>query len=158
MLTSSQANQRNTNVTSSVQIRTAVADDKKRCLELLYMLNESNTGEGISKVFEQLLDQSRGTVWVAEEAGVLLGMASVSYNLAMRYEGEYCQLEELIVDPAARGKNVGGLLVQHSIDQARARGCAEYGLYLVKTTEQNRPFYEKYGLEVIGTEMRLALA
>jgi hypothetical protein len=33
---------------------------------------------------------------------------TVSYNLAIRYAGEYAQLEELIIDPAACGKNIGG--------------------------------------------------
>jgi len=94
---------------------------------------------------------------VAEAAGVVLGMASVSYRPAMRYGGEYCQLEELIVDPTARGKNVGGLLVQATLDQARQRGCAEYGLYLVASTEGNAAFYAKYGFEKVGSELRQAL-
>ena len=81
----------------------------------------------------------------------------MSYNLAIRYGGEYAQLEELIVDPAARGKNVGGLLIQATIERARARGCAEYGLYLVERTEHNRPFYEKYGFVRVGSEMRQRL-
>jgi ribosomal protein S18 acetylase RimI-like enzyme len=78
----------------------------------------------------------------------------VSYNLAIRYGGEYCELEELIVDEAARGLNLGRILVQRTIDDARRRGCAEMGLYLVPSTEGNRGFYEKLGFEVLGTEMR----
>jgi ribosomal protein S18 acetylase RimI-like enzyme len=84
-------------------------------------------------------------------------MASVSYNLAMRYGGEYCQLEELIVDPAGRGQNIGGRLVEKTVEQAKLRGCAEYGLYLVETTEQNLPFYEKYGFKKVGSELRQSL-
>jgi len=42
-------------------------------------------------------------------------MASISFNLALRYNGEYCQLEELVVDPDARGQNVGGLLLEETI-------------------------------------------
>jgi GNAT superfamily N-acetyltransferase len=75
----------------------------------------------------------------------------------MRYGGEYCQLEELIVTPAARGKKLGGLLVQKVVDNAKARGSAEIGLYLVEATEHNRPFYEKYGFVAVGTEMRQKL-
>ena len=86
-----------------------------------------------------------------------LASAQPELEIAMRYGGEYCQLEELVVDPSARGKNVGGLLMQAVLDQARARGCAEMGLYLVETTEQNRPFYEKFGFQVVGSEMRQAL-
>ena len=44
---------------------------------------------------------------IAEEEEKILGMASVSFNLALRYNGEYCQLEELVVHEKARGKNVG---------------------------------------------------
>ena len=94
---------------------------------------------------------------LAEEDGVVLGMASISFNLALRYGGEYCQLEELIVTPEARGKNVGALLMEATVSAARERGCADYGLYLVPSTEQNRGFYERFGFSVLGTEMRQTL-
>ena len=61
------------------------------------------------------------------------------------------------MDPAGRGKNIGGQLVAATVENAQARGCAEYGLYLVETTEQNQPFYEKYGFVRVGSEMRQAL-
>ena len=109
-------------------------------------------------MFDMLVGQSRGLILVAEQTGEILGMASVSFNLAMRYGGEYCQLEELIVDPEARGKNVGGLLVEATVAGARTRGCTEIGLYLLDTTEHNRPFYEKFGFRVIGSEMRQQLS
>lgn len=91
---------------------------------------------------------------VAETDDGIVGCATVSYNLAVRYGGEYCQLEELIVDESARGLSLGRILVQRTIDDANRRGCAEMGLYLVSTTEGNRGFYEKLGFEVVGTEMR----
>ncbi len=76
----------------------------------------------------QPLDGERGEILMAEEDGIILGMASVSYNLATRYGGEYCRLEELVLDPSARGRNVGAPLLTRTVDRARARGCAEYGL------------------------------
>ena len=144
----------------SVSIRTATHQDKTHCLALLGMLSDA-TGGTIHALagdaFDSLLDETRGQIIIAEESGDILGMASVTYNLAMRYGGEYCQLEELIVDPRARGKNVGGLLVQATLDNARQRGCAEYGLYLVETTEKNLPFYAKYGFKKVGSELRQSL-
>ena len=131
-----------------------------RCIELLLALKKAPADTSVHDeraIFKRLLSQERGEVFVAVDGDMILGMATVSYNLAMRYKGEYCQLEELIVDPTARGKNAGGLLVQHTVDNARQRGCAEYGLYLVERTEQNRPFYERYGMVVVGTEMRQRL-
>ncbi|HIG39476.1 MAG: GNAT family N-acetyltransferase [bacterium] len=139
-----------------MKIRNAITSDKSRCLHLLDLLNNS-ASEAAEQIFDALLDTSRGQIIVAEHENKIIGMASVSYNLAMRYGGEYCQLEELIVDPEARGLNAGGSLVAATIDNASTRGCAEYGLYLIESTEHNQPFYEKYGLLKVGSEMRLAI-
>ena len=87
----------------------------------------------------------------------LLGVATVSYNLAVRYGGEYCQLEELYVDPKARGRNCGGLLLQAVIDNARERGCPEVGLYITHRHAANWQFYEKFGFEDVGVEVRQRL-
>ena len=144
----------------TVSVRTAEAGDVNRCIELLFILSNAPAGgaaDGERAVFERLLDPKRGQVFVAVDGDTVVGMATVSYNLAIRYRGEYCQLEELIVDPAARGRNAGGLLVKHAIQIARRRGCAEFGLYLVESTEHNRPFYERYGMVAVGTEMRQSL-
>ena len=144
----------------TVTIRTATPADRERSLELLAVLNASFTehpAETLAPLFDDLTSGARGTILLAEEDDTLLGIATVSFNLALRYGGEYCQLEELVVHPDARGKNVGGRLVEATIETARARGCAEYGLYLVAHTEHNRGFYEKYGFEMVGSEMRMPL-
>lgn len=144
----------------TIATRPVTEEDKARCMELLDALARTTGGQLDSQpeiAFDRLLDGERGEVLVAEEGGVVLGMASVSYNLAMRYGGEYCQLEELIVDPQARGKNVGALLVVATLERARTRGCAEYGLYLVESTESNLPFYEKFGFRKVGSELRQRL-
>ena len=140
-----------------LEIRAAAEADEEVCLEMIQALTESARVPGWSAAFHELLGRTRGEVLVADEAGTLLGVVTVSYNLAIRYAGEYAQLEELIVDPAARGRNVGGLLVEAALERARARGCVEFGLYLLEATERNRPFYEKYGFRHIGSEMRQRL-
>ncbi len=143
-----------------MQIRTATPDDEAACAALLGELGAATGTEpdpSLGETFQALLTKDRGQIIVAVENGVVLGMATVSFNLALRYRGEYCQLEELIVSANARGRNLGGRLVQATIDAAKARGCPEMGLYLLPTTEHNRPFYAKYGFEPLGTEMRQRL-
>ncbi len=142
----------------TITIRPARAEDEPRCLELLSMLRGTPPEPEWASVFRALLDGERGLVLVADEAGNLLGSAAISFNLAMRYGGIYCQLEELIVDPAARGRSLGGSLLEAAIDAAKAKGAAEFGLYLIQSTTHNRPFYEKYGLQTVGDEMRMPLA
>ena len=97
----------------TIVLRDANAGDLTYCVGLLAELQtatSSNQGPPHTQVFEELLTKARGQIVIAEEGGVILGMVTVSYNLAMRYGGEYCQLEELIVTPAARGKSWEGCL------------------------------------------------
>ncbi len=139
---------------NGVRTRPATAEDADRCFQLIETLTGNDRTNRWRTVFESHIRGERGAVIVAETDGGIVGCATVSYNVAIRYGGEYCELEELIVDEEARGLNLGRILVQCTIDDARARGCAEMGLYLVPTTEGNRGFYEKLGFEVLGTEMR----
>ena len=145
----------------SVDIRLATDEDYDECVRLLGVLGESTGGRNRAsinhKVFTQMLDSERGAILIAEEDGEPLGMSSISFNVALRYQESYCQLEELVVDPSARGKNVGGLLVEAAVKKARQRGCNDFGLYLLPTTEHNQPFYEKYGFVKVGSEMRQEL-
>ena len=144
----------------TVIVRLAKSEDQNRCLELLDVLAKvtSDPHEIFdSETFKNLISNERGSLVVAEENGDVLGMASISFNLALRYNGEYCQLEELVVDQDARGKNVGGLLIEETIKLAKKRGCKEYGLYILESTKHNQGFYEKYGFVKVGEEMRQPL-
>jgi len=143
-----------------VSIRLAKSEDRQRCAELLNVLAKATSDPHEIfdiETFESLISNERGSLLVAIDNELILGMASISYNLALRYNGEYCQLEELVVDSEARGKNVGGLLIEETISLAKKRGCKEFGLYLLESTKHNQSFYEKYGFEVIGKEMRQPL-
>lgn len=139
---------------NGVSTRPATEGDRGRCFELIKELTGETPTDRWRDVFASHLARERGSIVVIENDDGVLGCATVSYNVAIRYGGEYCELEELIVDQSARGLNAGRILVQRTIDDAKARGCAEMGLYLVPTTEGNRGFYEKLGFEVLGTEMR----
>ena len=144
----------------TVIVRLAKSEDQNRCLELLDVSAKATSDPHEifdSETFKNLISNERGSLVVAEENGDVLGMASISFNLALRYNGEYCQLEELVVDQDARGKNVGGLLIEETIKLAKKRGCKEYGLYILESTKHNQGFYEKYGFVKVGEEMRQPL-
>ena len=144
----------------SVIVRLAKSEDQQRCSELLDVLAKATSDPHEifdSETFQHLISNERGSLVVAEESGEVLGMASISFNLALRYNGEYCQLEELVVDPDARGKNVGGLLIEETIRLAKIRACKEFGLYILESTKHNQGFYEKYGFIKVGEEMRQPL-
>jgi GNAT superfamily N-acetyltransferase len=91
---------------------------------------------------------------VAFEDDVVHGVITFSCNLAVRFDAAYAQIEELVVDDAARGKQVGAALVRAAVREAGARGCEEMGLYPRETT---RGFYEGLGFEYVGVELRQRL-
>lgn len=143
-------------------IRAAVASDESEVFRLLRQLfGDRRMGDEAvvdssraRRTFGALLDGARGHVLVAEDQGRLIGVISMSYDVAIRYGGEYAQIEELLVDEAARGMSLGAALVNAAVDAARARGCGEIGLY---AREHNRAFYEKLGFAYAGPELRRAL-
>ena len=142
-----------------VSIRKATAKDESNVRTLLKLLltdtlidgETVDRAEAAGSAYRALLTEDRGAVLIAEDESGFLGCITFSYNLAIRYGGEYAQIEELIVNDSARGKKVGAALVQSSIDAARSRGCKEIGLYAM---EHNVPFYEKQGFSYVAPELR----
>lgn len=139
-----------------IDVRPAVPDDEDAVFALLVQLRDESIArsEPARALFRELLSSDRGSVLVAVEGDDVLGVITTSYNLAIRYGGAYAQIEELVVDERARGKQAGAALVRAAIAAARERGCAEIGLY---AREANRPFYEKFGFTYAGPEMRQPL-
>lgn len=68
----------------TITIRPARAKAESRCLELLSMPRGTLPEREWASGFRTLLDGERGLVLVVDEAGILLGSAAVSFNLAMR--------------------------------------------------------------------------
>jgi ribosomal protein S18 acetylase RimI-like enzyme len=101
-----------------------------------------------------MIASDRIRILVVEDDGGVLGLISFSFDLALRYAGEYAQIEELIVDPRGRCQKLGVRLVRAAIEAARDRGCREIGRY---AREETRAFYEKLGFSYAGPEVRLAL-
>ena len=139
-----------------IGVRPAVETDVPRILELLSQLFERDMtqGAGPARSLRRMLDSERGAVLVATEDDVVHGVITFSCNLAVRFETAYAQIEELVVDEAARGKKAGAALVRAAMSEARARGCEEMGLYPRETT---RAFYEGLGFEYVGVELRQRL-
>ncbi|MEM7425877.1 MAG: GNAT family N-acetyltransferase [Pseudomonadota bacterium] len=148
-------------MSESLIIRPAGEADRGAIVDLLEALTNALANDGIpfrktenGKAISSFVANERGCVLLAEDETGTLGLVTASFNLALRYDGEYAQVEELIVTEAARGKGVGGKLVCAVIEAARERGCIEVGLYAVP---RNQPFYEKMGFSYAGPDMRMTL-
>ena len=139
-----------------IDVRPATEADVTRILELLSQLFERDLTDEPARAtsLRRMLDSDRGAVLVAAEGDTVHGVITFSCNLAVRFDIAYAQIEELVVDDAARGKKAGAALVRAAMDEARARGCDEMGLYPRETT---RGFYERLGFNDVGVELRQRL-
>ena len=86
---------------NGVHTRPAEMSDQPRVFDLIEQLTGETITSSWQTVFESHLRRERGAVVVAENDDGILGIATVSYNMTIRYGGEYCELEELIVDDSA---------------------------------------------------------
>lgn len=140
-----------------IEVRAAGEPDIPRVLTLVgQLLGRDVTAEpGRAAAVRRMLDSDRAAVLVAVEDGAIHGVITFSVNLAVRFDTAYAQIEELVVDPAARGRNAGAALVLAALSEARTRGCEEMGLY---PREETRAFYERLGFAYVGVELRQRVA
>ena len=146
---------------TKASVRLATLADEPAVFALLPALTEAELVAGIPieqssaarAIYRDLVTSTRGSVIVFEVDGEVLGVITSSYVSAIRYEGEYARLEELIVDDKARGSGAGMALLKAAIAEARRRGCSPVTLYSRETT---RAFYEKAGFRYAGPELHRA--
>jgi GNAT superfamily N-acetyltransferase len=81
-------------------------------------------------------------LFVRDESNVIYG------GLLASCWGEWAHIDFLWVSEQARHQGFGTKLLNTAHDQARDFGCR--GAYLETFTFQARPFYERFGYEVVG--------
>ncbi|MCK9276377.1 MAG: GNAT family N-acetyltransferase [Syntrophales bacterium] len=141
-----------------VIIREATLEDQDQVFERLRQLMSSAqeiqsaiNEPGAVTTFRQIVSQGLGTVLVAEEDGSILGLVTLSYPVAIRCGGVYACIEEFIVSPSARGKGVGGKLLQAAIKTATEKGCFE--IEVNRPSELGYPVYLRNGWQDLGKHL-----
>ena len=86
-------------------------------------------------------------MFVDEEDGRIRGY----YSLQLKETGEY-ELGNLAVLPEFRHRGIGGEMLKHAMDTARAQGCKVIKLGIVEENTVLRKWYERNGAVHTGTE------
>ena len=147
-----------------IRIRQATIEDETRVFDLLKQLpSRQRTRESplhqqssILTFREIVKNDERGTVIVAEEGDDMLGVITLSYPTAIRCAGIYTCIEEFIVSEQARGKGVGGQLLEAAITKATAKGCQE--MQVNNPSELGYPLYIRHDLKDNGKHLKLKLS
>jgi|TARA_Y100000310_G_scaffold315425_1_gene365937 GNAT superfamily N-acetyltransferase len=142
-----------------ITIRPAEAADQEKVLDLLRQLMGSaseesaiNQPSGI-EVFRDIITEGPGAVLVAEEGDDMLGLVTLSFPRAIRCGGPYSCIEEFIVTEKARGKGVGGKLLEAAISRAAEEGCQE--LQVNRPSEVGYPVYLAHGWKDLGKHLSM---
>ncbi len=81
--------------------------------------------EVIALAWQRLLEQQDGflALVAADEGGGLIGLAHALFHRSTWSPTSYCYLEDLFVDPAARGHGAGRALIEAVYREADKRGA-----------------------------------
>jgi GNAT superfamily N-acetyltransferase len=134
-------------------IETATHADIPRLCELLAILftqeAEFSPNQDIqAEALHVILDSpENGAILVLREAGGIVGMLSLLYTVSTFLGGRVALLEDMVIEPAQRGKGRGGELVQAAIEHARKAGCRRITLLTDAHNTAARKFYETVGFQ-----------
>ena len=85
-------------------------------------------------------------VLLAEVDGAVTGMLSYSRHPGLYHAAPSLVIEDLVVQPAFRGRGLGGRLVAEAMDLARKEGCAEVSVSTMPENKRAKAFYRRLGL------------
>ncbi len=116
--------------------------------DLLLAIEVTNQDEFLKKSSEEDTSVKEwGAVFSADQ---ILGMATVSVVFGAGI-GKNAYLEDFVVDNAARGKGIGGLLFQAYEDWAKEKGCQNLEFTCGHGREAAQSFYKTHGAEIYDT-------
>jgi GNAT superfamily N-acetyltransferase len=144
-----------------VEIRDATLDDKAQVFDLCRQLMSGATADSHvnqpsgEAVFRDLVETDKGDIIVADEDGSLLGLVTLGYLITIRCGGIYGSIEEFIVTEKARGKGVGGRLLEAAIARASEVGCPEF--VVQRPSDLGLPVYLRHGWKDAGKLLHMTL-
>lgn len=134
---------------SKIIIRPAKKEDCSRIMELVRELAlYEKAPEQVTVSLEHFMESGFGKnpVWwafVAEENNIILGFA-LYYIRYSTWKGQRMYLEDILVTEEARGKGIGGLLMDRLILEAKEKGFSGMMWQVLEWNEPAINFYKKY--------------
>ncbi len=111
------------------------------------------------RAVEMIFKEPRlGVIYVAREAGRVVGMVSTLYTVSTAEGGKSAWLEDMVVLPECRGRGVGAQLLEFAIVGAREAGVRRITLLSDEDNDQAHALYASEGFQFSGMRpMRLKL-
>jgi GNAT superfamily N-acetyltransferase len=133
-----------------VEIRPAREDEIEEMLPLMRaycdFYGSSPADEGVIAMARTLIsDPSQGAVFIAREEGRAIGFASLDWKWSMLKGARIGYLEDLFVDPAARGRGTADALIQVCADRCREHGMPAMEWLTAPDNQRAQKVYDRSG-------------
>lgn len=100
----------------------------------------------------KILEDDTHCYHVAEVDGKIMGVAAlITINKILRSGSRMGLIEDVAVDPEARGLGLGKLLIESLVELGVEKGCYKV---VLNCSDHNVPFYEKCGFYKAENQMR----
>lgn len=131
-------------------VRRASEHDRPRLAAMRQALWPDEDAFELAREIPSILDNPDYAVFVAEEAGALIGFAEVGErSVAEGCEGAAAYLEGIWVDAAHRRRGVARALADAATDWGRARGLAHFGSDALLANEASHAWHKAYGFDEV---------
>jgi ribosomal protein S18 acetylase RimI-like enzyme len=147
-----------------IKIRKAVVSDCGRMMELIKELATfERAPDEVTVTMEHFKETGFGKnpVWKAivavDENEIIRGL-SLYYMRYSTWKGLRLYLEDLIVTSEFRGKGIGKMLFDHTVQEAKEMGVSGIMWQVLDWNEPAINFYKKYGAEVSGEWLNCSLS
>jgi GNAT superfamily N-acetyltransferase len=139
-------------LSEGVEIRPAREDEVEEMLPLMraycdfYEVNP--TDEGVMTMARTLINEpSQGTVFIARRDGRAIGFATLDWKWSMLKGARIGYLEDLFVDPEARGLGTADALIEVCADRCRELGMPALEWMTAPDNHRAQKVYNRTGAE-----------
>jgi GNAT superfamily N-acetyltransferase len=144
-----------------VEIRPARTDEIEEMLPLIRAYCEFYETEpdddGLRQMFETLITEpSQGTVFIARADGRAVGFATLDWKWSSLKAGRIGYLEDLFVDPEARGGGIADALIEACAERCRELGMRALEWLTAPDNLRAQKVYNRTGAE-FGTYLEYDL-
>ena len=124
----------------------------RRLLEQLFAIEQDFVPdpEKQQRGLALLLDSTKSRIFVAEQAGRIVGMLTVQLLISTAEGGTAGLVEDVVVDEAYRDRGIGKALLQHLEAWAIQTGTTRLQLLADRNNHSALGFYEKQGWSATG--------